>query len=87
LYAKRTVLIPIALALLVMTALVVYAFGGQSFQGVGGSMAVALLAGNLAALALILAVSRLIPPAPPTNRRVKIIGSRFDKTPLPAVCN
>jgi hypothetical protein len=29
-------------------------------------------------------ISTVLPPAPKTNRRIKVEGSRFDQTPLPA---
>ncbi len=47
-------------------------------------MALTLLVANVVVGALILIVSTLIPPAPATNRRLTVLGSRFNKTPLPA---
>jgi len=73
-------LIPISLALLMMTSVVVYLFHGN----VGGAMALTLLIANVIVTGLILLISQVIPPAPQTNRRVKVLGSRFAKTPLPA---
>jgi NADH-quinone oxidoreductase subunit H len=77
-------LIPISLALLMMTAIVVYVYHGNSYDQLGGSMALTLLVANVVAGALIMIVSSLIPPAPATNRRLTVLGSRFNKTPLPA---
>jgi NADH-quinone oxidoreductase subunit H len=74
-------LIPISLALLMMTSIVVFIFHGGA---IGGSMALTLLIANIFVTVLIMLISRVIPPAPLTNRRLKVIGSRFSKTPLPA---
>jgi NADH-quinone oxidoreductase subunit H len=76
-------LIPISLALLVMTAIVVVCFKGDSFDFVGGSMALTLLGANIFVGAMIAIISTLIPPAPLTNRRLTVVGSRYSKTPLP----
>ena len=76
-------LIPISLVLLMMTAGVVYWFGGESYEyGVGGKMALALLAVNIVTGAVIMVVSTLLPPAPLTNRRVTVRNSRFNKPRL-----
>jgi NADH-quinone oxidoreductase subunit H len=81
-------LIPISLILLVMTALVVLLFKGESYDnGLHGPMAVTLFGANLFATVAILIGSRFVPPAPATNRRLRVIGSRFNKTPLPAGLN
>jgi hypothetical protein len=77
-------LIPISLGLLMMTAIVVFCFHGASFDQVGGSMALTLLAANVFTGAFILIASTLIPPAPLTNRRLTVVGSRYSKTPLPS---
>lgn len=77
-------LIPISLGLLMMTAIVVLCFNGASYDLVGGTMALTLLACNVCVGILILIISTLVPPAPLTNRRVKVIGSRYSKTPLPS---
>jgi NADH-quinone oxidoreductase subunit H len=77
-------LIPISLALLMMTAIIVFCYHGASYDRVGGSMALMLLGANVVAGALIAIVSTLIPPAPLTNRRVTVAGSRYAKTPLPS---
>ncbi len=80
-------LIPMSLALLMVNGLVVYWFGeapGRAYLRVGGKMALALLVSNIAVIAATMLISRLLPLPPETNRRVKITGSRFDHTPLPA---
>jgi NADH-quinone oxidoreductase subunit H len=77
-------LIPISLGLLMMTSIIVFCWHGQSYDLLGGGMALTLLGGNVAATVLILIITSFLPPAPATNRRVRVIGSRYDKTPLPA---
>lgn len=77
-------LIPISLTLLMVTAIVIYVYRGNSYDFVGGRIAFTLLVANIIAGILILIISSLLPPAPATNRRVKVIGSRFTQTPLPA---
>ena len=54
-------LIPISLALLMMTAIVVYVYHGNSYDQLGGSMALTLLVANVVVGALIMIVSSLIP--------------------------
>jgi NADH-quinone oxidoreductase subunit H len=76
-------LIPIALALLMMTAGIVYAFGGQSSDvGISTNMAIWCLAVNVATAAVILIVSTVLPAAPMTNRRVTVSNSRYNKPAL-----
>ncbi|HEX4056287.1 MAG TPA: complex I subunit 1 family protein [Tepidisphaeraceae bacterium] len=77
-------LIPVSLALLMMTTVIVYVYHGNSYELLGGSMALTLLIANAVVAALVLIVSTMIPPAPATNRRLTVLGSRFNKTPLPA---
>lgn len=82
-------MIPISLAMLLVTALVIY-FGGannavfRSERRINGSLAVLFLAANIVLLVITMLASRLLPPPPDTNRRIAIPGSRFTKTPLPA---
>jgi NADH-quinone oxidoreductase subunit H len=80
-------LIPISLLLLAMTAVVVYVFHGESYDGLHGPMALTLFGANLAMTLLILVGSRFVPPAPATNRKLIVAGSRFRVTPLPAGLN
>ena len=80
-------LIPISLVLLVVTAIVVYVFGEPSSGGtiaVDGRMAAILLIANIIALLIMMGVSVLLPPPPDTNRKIRVPGSRFARTPLPA---
>lgn len=82
-------LIPMSLALLVTSAWVVYVFRGheRTEMRLDGKMGILLLVVNVAVLAVSMIVSVLIPPAPETNRKMKIAGSRFAHTPLPAGTN
>jgi len=83
-------MVPISLALLIATAVVIYVFGalygadGRAFMRVGGKMALVLLVVNVAVTLVTAFVSLIIPPAPATNRKVCVPGSRFTRTPLPA---
>jgi NADH-quinone oxidoreductase subunit H len=78
-------LIPISLALLMMTAIVIYFW--PPLQGadmmVNGTTAWSLLVGNVVALALCMAISTVLPAPPPTNRKSLVPGSRYQNTPLP----
>ncbi|MGD0540903.1 MAG: complex I subunit 1 family protein [Tepidisphaeraceae bacterium] len=76
-------LIPISLTLLMMTAIVVYVYRGNSYQQIDGSMALTLLVANVIVAALIMIVASMLPPAPATNRRLIVLGSRFNKPPIP----
>jgi hypothetical protein len=78
-------LIPISLALLMVTALVIYVFAGseRAFGRLNGRMALALLVANGALLGITMVASMLVPPAPDTNRKIRIPNSRFARTPLP----
>jgi NADH-quinone oxidoreductase subunit H len=80
-------LIPIALGLMLMTGLVVWYFGDNGYGpvGVNGKMAVTLLVGNVVVLVLSMFLSRMLPAAPETNRKVRVVGSRFNKERSPAV--
>ena len=78
-------LIPMSLVILLVTCVVVYSFGcGRTpTLRVGGKMALVLLGSNLLMLLLIVVGSLVLPAAPDTNRKMKVPGSRFAKTPLP----
>ncbi len=76
-------LIPISLAILFMTALVIYFAGPHSWafmhEGrIDGHMAVIFFIANIILLAIIMIVSRMLPAAPDTNKRMRIPGSRFN---------
>lgn len=82
-------MIPMSLGLLLMTALVIYFTGPGEARYVqhgvvGGGMALTLFIANWVVLGIVMAVSVLIPPPPETNRRLRVVGSRFQNTPLPA---
>ncbi|MGD0461498.1 MAG: complex I subunit 1 family protein [Tepidisphaeraceae bacterium] len=76
-------LIPISLTLLMMTAIIVYVYRGNSYQRIDGSMAMTLLVANAIVAALIMIITSLLPPPPATNRRLTVLGSRFNKPPIP----
>jgi len=80
-------LIPISLAMLMVTAVIVYFFNRHRAPGdpvwVDGRMAVALLVSGAALTLLTMLASLVVPPAPATNRRVRVPNSRFNRTPLP----
>jgi NADH-quinone oxidoreductase subunit H len=79
-------LIPISLAMLVMTALIMY-FWAPDSNGptrLDGWASLALLGGNVLVLLLSMAISLVLPAAPATNRKVRVPNSRFLKTPIAA---
>jgi NADH-quinone oxidoreductase subunit H len=78
-------LIPIALLILLATAILIWLMGATArpYMRVGGWMAIWLLIVNAIALAVIVAGSLIVPAAPDTNRRLRIPGSRFNVTPVP----
>jgi len=76
-------LIPITLALVIATALLVYFTGGRTTDFVDGSTALMFLGMNLVLLAIIGIVSTLMPAPPDTNRKIAVPESRFQRTPLP----
>jgi len=80
-------LIPMSLALLVAVALVVYGYGANDSQYVAGRIVsgwfgLILLGCNVAVLVLTMIVSKIVRAAPATNRKIKVVGSRFENTPL-----
>ncbi|MGE5609270.1 MAG: NADH-quinone oxidoreductase subunit NuoH [Bacillota bacterium] len=82
-------MIPLALAMVLVTAVVLYFVGPQDEtfklgRGISGWTAVVLLIVNLIVLGAAMLISRMLPPPPETNRRLRIEDSRFTKTPLPA---
>jgi NADH-quinone oxidoreductase subunit H len=77
-------LIPMSLALLLATLTTAY-FAGYAPDGlIHGTLALSLLIANIIVLVGTMILSKLIPAAPLTNRRMIVQGSRFLKTPLPA---
>jgi NADH-quinone oxidoreductase subunit H len=82
-------LIPVSLILLLVTASVLYFAAPYDTlfaagQGIGGWLALYLLIANVLITIGAMLISTILPPAPLTNRKIKIEGSRFDNTPLPA---
>jgi NADH-quinone oxidoreductase subunit H len=82
-------MIPMSLVILIATTLTIYVFGPHDAEFmqsglISWKMAIVLLIVNAGTLAVLLAVSTMVPAAPPTNRRIRVIGSRFENTPLPA---
>jgi NADH-quinone oxidoreductase subunit H len=82
-------LIPISLCLFMMTGVCLFltrdpARFQHEFGQMGGSEALVLfLIGNGGTLFLTVVLSKIIPAAPATNRRLTISNSRFRRTPLP----
>jgi NADH-quinone oxidoreductase subunit H len=83
-------LIPISLAILLMTAFVLYFAGPQSAifmdlnkHWIDGQLAAIFFVCNIILLAVVMIASRLVPPAPDTNRRMQIANSRFTPAPMP----
>jgi NADH-quinone oxidoreductase subunit H len=76
-------LIPISLAQLLLTAVVVYLHPVATTGIVNGSTAVALLISNAVLIAGAMIVSLLLPAPPPTNRRLDVAESRFRRTAVP----
>jgi NADH-quinone oxidoreductase subunit H len=77
-------LIPCSLLLVVATTFTVYLTDGRTFEYVGFIDGMKFLVMNVIALALVLVGYKLLPAPPDTNRKIRIAGSRFATTPLPA---
>ncbi len=77
-------LIPISLALVVVTTLVVYFRGGAAGKDeiLPISTAFMLLIANVVMVALVMLISQVIPAGPDTNRRIRVPGSRYLRTPM-----
>jgi NADH-quinone oxidoreductase subunit H len=75
--------IPISLALVVGTAVLVWATAGATLDLVEPRDAGYFLAMNVLVLLVTMIVSKVIPAPPPTNRRLKVTNSRFADTPVP----
>lgn len=85
-------LIPIALALLMVTATTLYLTAAPAATRdaplpriLPGGEALALFVANLVVAVAAVLLSRLLPAPSPTNRRIAVPGSRFQRTALPAV--
>ncbi len=80
-------MIPLSLALLVCTAIVIWAFGGMTRPDgeIPLVMRGALLVMNAAVFVGAIVASKLLPAPPPVNRKIRVPGSRFAVTPVAAV--
>ena len=75
-------MIPMSLVILMATALTVYAYGPHDALFVehgliSGKMMLTLLVVNAVTLAAIMIGAMFVPAAPDTNRRIRVVGSRF----------
>jgi NADH-quinone oxidoreductase subunit H len=79
-------LIPISLLQLMATAVLVYVWGGhgREHMRINGWFGLTLLGMNVAIAIVTMIASTVVPPAPATNRRMVVKGSRFNKTPVAA---
>lgn len=75
-------LIPISITLLIATAVITWATGGQSVFELTGWVAMAFLGMNAIVLLVLLAIVGVRGPAATTNRRVGVSGSRFNRPHL-----
>ena len=84
--ARLAGMIPLSLAMLLMTAIVLYLMRDHHRPNfwIDGQLAVVFFIANIVLLALTMLISRTLPPPPETNRKIPIPGSRFARTPLPA---
>jgi NADH:ubiquinone oxidoreductase subunit H len=78
-------LIPISLALMMVTAVVIYFTAGpvMPLRELPFSEAAMLFLGNVVVLVLAMVISLFLPQPAPTNRKMVVRGSRFHRTPLP----
>ncbi len=74
-------MIPISLALTMMTALLVWYTGGATLDRVDGIEALYFLGMNIAVVIGAVAVSRMLPAPPLTNRKLRVANSRFNRVP------
>jgi len=81
--------------ILMITGLVVYFFGhkremityptgAKALGPITGGMAIWFLLGNVVLIIGLALAKKYLPAPPDTNRRIKVPGSRFENTPLPA---
>lgn len=76
-------LIPIAVAMLIATAVVVYLTKGRSVQQLDGWSALYFLAMNVVLGVVLVIIMGIKGPAPTTNKRVFVPDSRFGNFPAP----
>ncbi len=82
-------LIPVALAVMLTTALTIYFFGPHSldfanYRRLDGWMALTMFASNMLILAIIMFASTLIPQGASLNKRIRIPGSRYTPSANPS---
>lgn len=79
-------LIPLSLAMVLMTAIVMYIMRDHPRPNfwIDGHYAVVFFISNLILLALAMIITRKLPAPPETNRKIRLSNSRYAKTPLPA---
>lgn len=75
-------LIPISLALTILTAILVWRQKGATLDRVHGQEGMWFFGMNIVVLAVAVVISRVMPAPPSTNRRIKVEGSRFSKPAL-----
>ncbi len=78
-------LIPIGIAMLIGTAIIVVFTGGNKNMMLDGGTAIIMLIMNAVLGVVLVGIMGLKGPAPSTNRRLDIAGSRFGNTPQPVV--
>lgn len=76
-------LIPIALGMLLGTAVLVVLTRGRTYTQLDGTAAVMFLGMNVVFTVLLLAIMGLKGPAPSTNKRIPVPGSRFNNVTAP----
>jgi len=74
-------LIPISIGMLLTTTVLVWATGGRSFDTLSGWDALLFLAMNIVFTVVLVLVMSVKGPAPSTNRRVDVPGSRYGNKP------
>ncbi len=79
-------LIPLSLMSLVGTVAVIWFFAGAErlAMRVSPAMAIALIVMNVVLVLIAVFFGKLLPAAPPINRKIAVANSRFNTTPLPA---
>ncbi len=70
-------LIPLSLALVMVTAVVIYCAGLRYNMQIGGWTALGLFGMNVGLMVVAGIASKLLPAAPLTNRKIAIPGSRY----------
>jgi NADH-quinone oxidoreductase subunit H len=77
-------LIPITLALVAGTTILVYLTRGRTMDGLTGRDAIIFIVMNIAIVFAVFAAAMVLPAPADTNRKIHVAGSRYATTPLPA---